>query len=106
MPITDRSEYLVSPSGSTGHPLKNQKQIEPPRRQDAKKNKQESFFPWRLGALAIHLFCICGVLKAAVPTPNLESNIDRPLRYLPDQGDFVIYNGTEWFNRPLYGSNT
>ncbi len=38
--------------------------------------------------------------------PNLESNIDRPLRYRPDGADFVIGNGTEFFNRPLYGGNT
>ncbi len=38
--------------------------------------------------------------------PNLESNIDRPLRYRPDGADFVIENGAEFFNRPLYGGNT
>ncbi len=38
--------------------------------------------------------------------PNLESNIDRPLRYRPDNGDFVIENGGEFFNRSLYGGNT
>jgi hypothetical protein len=38
--------------------------------------------------------------------PNLESNIERPLRYRPDGQDFVIENGTETFNRPLYGGNT
>ena len=38
--------------------------------------------------------------------PNLESNIDRPLRYYPDGSDFVIENGAETFNRPLYGGNT
>ena len=50
-------------------------------------------------------------LPAQVPAaqkiwPNLESNIERPLRYRPDGGDFVIENGTEFFNRPLYGGNT
>src|SRR4051794_17321803 len=40
------------------------------------------------------------------PTPMLESNIDRPLRYRPEKGAFVIENGTEKFNRPLYGTNT
>lgn len=39
-------------------------------------------------------------------TPNLESNIERPLRYRPDGADFVIENGTEFFNRSLYGGNT
>ncbi|MDF9832347.1 hypothetical protein M2103_000557 [Ereboglobus sp. PH5-5] len=38
--------------------------------------------------------------------PNLKSNIERPLRYTPDGQDFVIENGGEFFNRPLYGSNT
>jgi hypothetical protein len=36
---------------------------------------------------------------------NLESTIQRPLRYRPDGTDFVIENGPEFFNRPLY-SNT
>ncbi|MEI8289140.1 MAG: DUF4450 domain-containing protein [Verrucomicrobiota bacterium] len=30
----------------------------------------------------------------------------RPLRYTPIGMDFVITNGTEFFNRPLYGGNT
>ena len=38
--------------------------------------------------------------------PNLADNIDRPLRYRPDGQDFVIENGGEFFNRPLYGGNT
>jgi len=38
--------------------------------------------------------------------PNLAENIDRPLRYRPDGKDFVIENGTEFFNRSLYGGNT
>jgi hypothetical protein len=50
-------------------------------------------------------------LAAQVPAarrlwPNLADNIERPLRYQPDQGDFVIENGAEFFNRPLYGGNT
>ncbi len=49
---------------------------------------------------------ICQELGAARVTPNLVSNIDRPLRYRPDHGDFVIINGQESFNRPLYGGNT
>lgn len=40
------------------------------------------------------------------PTPNLVGNIERPVRYRPDDGDFVIENGTETFNRPLYGGDT
>jgi hypothetical protein len=35
----------------------------------------------------------------------LESNINRPLRYHPIAREFVITNGTEYFNRPLYGAN-
>ena len=38
--------------------------------------------------------------------PNLEGNIERPLRYRPDGADFVIENGAEFFNRSLYGGNT
>lgn len=40
------------------------------------------------------------------PRPNLVGNIDRPIRYRPDGGDFVIENGGETFNRPLYGGDT
>jgi hypothetical protein len=37
---------------------------------------------------------------------NLVDNIDRPLRYRPDGTDFVIENGSEFFNRPIYGNNS
>ena len=37
---------------------------------------------------------------------NFEGRTDRPLRYRPDGGDFVIENGPEFFNRPLYGGHT
>jgi len=40
------------------------------------------------------------------PSPNLVSNIERPIRYRPEDGDFVIENGVETFNRPLYGGDT
>jgi hypothetical protein len=40
------------------------------------------------------------------PQPNLLENADRPLRYTPDGQDFVVENGGEFFNRPLYGGNT
>jgi hypothetical protein len=43
---------------------------------------------------------------AGGPKPNLVGNIDRPIRYRPDGGDFVIENGGETFNRPLYGGDT
>jgi hypothetical protein len=38
--------------------------------------------------------------------PNLVNRIERPLRYRPEGHDFVIENGGELFNRPLYGGNT
>ncbi|HYO10593.1 MAG TPA: DUF4450 domain-containing protein [Tepidisphaeraceae bacterium] len=40
------------------------------------------------------------------PSPVLAGNVDRPLRYRPDNDGFVIENGQERFNRPLYGSRT
>jgi hypothetical protein len=43
---------------------------------------------------------------ALVLTPNLTERIEGPLRYRPDGTDFVIENGAEYFNRPLYGPNT
>jgi hypothetical protein len=38
--------------------------------------------------------------------PNLTGQMSQALRYRPDNGDFVIENGTEFFNRPLYGGHT
>ena len=38
--------------------------------------------------------------------PLLESNTARPLRYIPDGPDFLIRNGREFFNRPLYGPDS
>jgi Domain of unknown function (DUF4450) len=40
------------------------------------------------------------------PRGNFENNIDRPLRYWPVGTDFVITNGAEFFNRPLYCLNS
>ena len=45
-------------------------------------------------------------LRALALTPNLAERIERPLHYRPDGMDFVIENGAEFFNRPLYGPNT
>ncbi len=45
-------------------------------------------------------------LSVAMAHRASAAEIDRPLRYTPDNGDFVIENGPEFFNRPLYGSNT
>jgi len=38
--------------------------------------------------------------------PLMKSMTARPLRYRPDHGDFVIRNGGELFNRPIYGVST
>jgi hypothetical protein len=38
--------------------------------------------------------------------PNLVENVDRPLRYRPEGEDFVVADGAELFNRPLYGGHT
>ncbi len=37
---------------------------------------------------------------------NFEGHTARPLRYWPDGTDFVITNGAEFFNRPLYCLNS
>jgi len=60
-----------------------------------------------LPRIACALAALLGlVLSAGAATPMLESNIDRPLRYRPDGIDFVITNGAEFFNRPLYGGSS
>jgi hypothetical protein len=38
--------------------------------------------------------------------PNLVGQVGRPLRYHPENGDLVIEDGPEYFNRSLYGGNT
>jgi hypothetical protein len=40
------------------------------------------------------------------PKGNFSNNVARPLRYWPIGGDFVITNGAEFFNRPLYCLNS
>jgi hypothetical protein len=40
------------------------------------------------------------------PHGNFSNNVARPLRYWPVDGDFVITNGAEVFNRPLYCLNS
>lgn len=57
-------------------------------------------------------FLIPGALRAQAPSavggvhPNTASRIEQPLRYRPVGEAFVIQNGAERFNRPLYGGNT
>lgn len=45
-------------------------------------------------------------LAALSLRPNVAGQLGQPLRYRPDGQDFVIDNGREFFNRPLYGGNT
>jgi hypothetical protein len=61
--------------------------------------------PFRLFALACALVTSCFAFNAEI-TPNLEGQMDRPLRYQPEGTDFITKNGKEFFNRPLYGGNT
>jgi hypothetical protein len=37
---------------------------------------------------------------------NLQGRTEQPLRYTPEGEDFVIRDGAEFFNRPLYGGRT
>jgi hypothetical protein len=60
-----------------------------------------------LGFALISIFVLAQQKPMALKIfPNLETNIERPLRYRPEGADFVIENGDETFNRPLYGGNT
>jgi len=52
--------------------------------------------------MAIALCCLVDLAAQG----NFVGKTDRPLRYRPDKTDFVIENGKEFFNRPLYGGNT
>jgi hypothetical protein len=51
--------------------------------------------------IAIAMFITCAQAAAV-----LQSNVERPLRYRAEGADFVIENGKEFFNRPIYGTNT
>lgn len=58
-----------------------------------------------------HLFLViaivlCGSGAIVEAQGNFLGKTDRPLRYVPENRDFVIRNGKEFFNRPLYGGNT
>jgi hypothetical protein len=46
-----------------------------------------------------------GVITGGIQ-PLMESMTRRPLRYTPVDGEFVIRNGKEFFNRPIYGVST
>src|SRR4028119_888158 len=56
---------------------------------------------WQLAAAILMMS-----MAKAQAAPNFAGNIDRPLHYRPDGDSFVVENGKEFFNRPLYGSNT
>jgi hypothetical protein len=45
-----------------------------------------------------------GVITGGVQ-PLMQGHTARPLRYRPVGGEFVIHNGGEFFNRPIYGPN-
>jgi hypothetical protein len=45
-----------------------------------------------------------GVITGGIQ-PLMESRTARPLRYRPVGAEFVIRNGGEYFNRPIYGPN-
>ena len=50
---------------------------------------------FRNSFLSLFLLALCASARAG--------SDDRPMRYHPDGGDFVIVNGERRFNRPLYG---
>lgn len=59
--------------------------------------------------LAYHVFSMIRIpffiLLMAALSASAAPGDPRPLRYSPEGGDFVIHNGTGFFNRPLYGGN-
>lgn len=57
-------------------------------------------------ALSVHAQTATLPPPSAIVGPDRPREFERPLRYTPDAGDFVIENGGEFFNRPLYGTNT
>jgi hypothetical protein len=63
----------------------------------------------------VRLLFVAALLSAAplspcaellTPSPDVSQKLERPLRYRPEGTDFVIENGTEFFNRPLYCLNS
>src|SRR5215213_2436444 len=59
----------------------------------------------RCGPLALVLVALV-TFAAAHAAPNSTDTIARPMHYRPDGDAFVVENGKESFNRPLYGLNT
>src|SRR5215218_4964718 len=52
------------------------------------------------------LTVLASLFIPAAAQGNFVGRTARPLRYRPEGTDFVIENGAEVFNRPLYGTNT
>ena len=79
-------------------------------------NKKITVMPAALFIVALGLgaSCMAQVIPATIsatafrpeliyhPRGNFENQTTRPLRYSPVGTDFVITNGAEFFNRPLY----
>ena len=65
---------------------------------------------FRKNSILTNIIISCAILTAfsifANAQGNFVKNIDHLLRYQPENNDFVIENGKEFFNRPLYGGNT
>jgi hypothetical protein len=58
------------------------------------------------GTLLPFSFCLMASAAVAAGTAQQAPRPLRPLRYHPDGADIVIVNGTNRFNRPLYGGNS
>src|SRR5215218_4644891 len=52
------------------------------------------------------LTVLASLFIPAAAQGNFVGRTARPLRYRPEGTDFRIENGAEFFNRPLYGTNT
>src|SRR3954451_8346026 len=62
-----------------------------------------------ISRIAVVLISASSILTDAITVSgkgNYLGRTDRPLRYRPGGTDFVILNGKEFFNRPLYGTNS
>ncbi len=53
-----------------------------------------------------YLFVVFTFTVCSDAQGNFFGKTDKPLRYIPVGTDFVIENGKEFFNRPLYGGNS
>lgn len=64
----------------------------------------------RIKSRKMPLLCLLTILfnftVATAQTKSRNYDLERPLRYSPENDAFVIKNGTRKFNRALYGTNT